>query len=367
MTALSGWAADSTSDKVPGPRPDSGAPPGPRAGSVATVPAAGQCTFVVMTQPPANVVPVCYRHSDRETYVRCTRCDRPICPDCMNEASVGFQCPECVRAGAKTQRPARTVFGGTGAGAAGTVTITLIVVNVLVFIVSIISSGKTGAVAGGGMGGLIGDQTPLTHWGSLVSYLSRFEPLPDDPTRGYIYPEQGGMADGQYYRLLTSMFLHYGLLHLGLNMWVLWQLGRPLEAMLGRLRFTVLYFLCGLGGGLCAYLLAGPTTETVGASGAIFGLFSAIVIVLRKLGRSVASIVPVIILNLIITFSVPGISWQGHVGGLVTGAVVAAGFAFAPRERRNLVQAAAVVVVLVAFAVIFAVHTANLTPPSGFS
>src|SRR3954463_1995939 len=109
-----------------------------------------------MTQPPANVVPHCYRHPDRETYVRCTRCDRPICPNCMHEASVGFQCPECVHEGARTQRPVRTAFGGGREGAAGTVTIGLIVINVLVFIATIISSGRTSAVAGGGMGGLLG-------------------------------------------------------------------------------------------------------------------------------------------------------------------------------------------------------------------
>jgi len=284
----------------------------------------------------------------------------------MNEASVGFQCPDCVRDGAKTQRQVRTVFGGTRAGATGTVTITLIVINVIVFIISLISSGKTSAVAGGGLGGLLGGETPLTDWGALVSYPVKYyhyENVQDSPAFAVLQP--GGMADGEYYRLVTSMFLHYGILHLGLNMWVLWQLGRPLEAMLGRLRFTVLYFLCGLGGSIAAYLLSDPTVQSAGASGAIFGLFAAIVIVLRKLGRSVAGIMPVLILNLIITFSVPNISWQAHIGGLVTGAIVSAGFAFAPKERRNLVQAATAIALLVAFGVLFAVHTAGLTLPDG--
>ena len=173
------------------------------------------------------------------------------------------------------------------------------------------------------------------------------------------------MHDGEYYRIVTSMFLHFGLIHLGLNMWVLWQLGRPLEAMFGRIRFLALYMLCGLGGGVAVYLFANPSSQTAGASGAIFGLFAALILVLRKMRRSIAGIVPVLVINLVITISVPGISMAGHLGGLVTGALVGAGFAFAPRERRTLVQAGTAVAVLLLLAVLFAVHTANLTPPAG--
>jgi len=279
----------------------------------------------------------------------------------MNEASVGFQCPECVRDGARTQRPVRTAFGGGTSGAAGTVTITLIIVNVLVFLASIVSAGNAKAVAGGGMGGLLGGSTPLHEWGALVTYPIGI--LLDGNNTQVLIP--GGMHDGEYYRIFTSMFLHYGVIHLGLNMWVLWQLGRPLEAMFGRVRFLALYLLCGIGGGVAVYLFANPSAETAGASGAIFGLFAALILVLRKMGRSIAGIVPVLVLNLVITFSVPGISIAGHLGGLVTGALVGAGFAFAPRERRTLVQAGAALAVLLLLGVLFAVHTANLTPPPG--
>src|SRR5215813_4818637 len=120
-----------------------------------------------MTQVPPTpqpVVPVCYRHPKRETYVRCTRCERPICPDCMYDAAVGHQCPECVAEGRRTQRPARTVFGAArGAGEAGYATITLIAVNVLMLLLSVTSAKNSGnALAGGqGFGGLIGGDTPL--------------------------------------------------------------------------------------------------------------------------------------------------------------------------------------------------------------
>src|ERR1051325_8929502 len=116
-----------------------------------------------------TTVPVCYRHPSRETYVRCTRCNRPSCPDCMNAASVGHQCPECVAEGRRTQRSARTAFGGTAAGSAGVVTRTLIGINVIAMIASI-ATGGLGAVAGGGWGGLLGGSTPLTEWGSVLGY-----------------------------------------------------------------------------------------------------------------------------------------------------------------------------------------------------
>jgi membrane associated rhomboid family serine protease len=313
-----------------------------------------------MTQPPANVVPVCYRHPDRETYVRCTRCDRPICPNCMNEASVGFQCPECVRQGARTQRSARTAFGGGVEGAAGAVTITLIVINVLVFIAGVISSGSAGSIAGGGLGGLLGGGTPLHEWGSLVTYNSR----PISNTEAEIIP--GGMIDGEYHRLFTSMFLHYGVFHLLMNMWALWVLGRPLEAALGRVRFLALYLLCGLGGSVLAFVLGSPNVPSAGASGAVFGMFSALIIVLRKMRLSVASIIPVLVFNLVITFSFSGyISWQAHVGGLITGGIVAAGLAYAPPKQRNVVQAITIVGTLVLLVVVFAVGLAQV-PPVGY-
>ncbi|HEV8172309.1 MAG TPA: rhomboid family intramembrane serine protease, partial [Actinoplanes sp.] len=148
-----------------------------------------------------TTVPVCYRHPSRETYVRCTRCDRPICPDCMNAASVGHQCPECVAAGRRSQRPARTAFGGGVAGRAAVATKTLIGINVLVMIASIATGGAQ-SVAGGGWGGLLGSSTPLTRWGAVLGYA----------TYGPGETTLHGIAAGEWYRLVTAMFLHYGLL-----------------------------------------------------------------------------------------------------------------------------------------------------------
>ncbi|MEV8506625.1 rhomboid family intramembrane serine protease [Actinoplanes sp. NPDC051475] len=281
-----------------------------------------------MSESPVTA-PVCYRHPSKETYVRCTRCERPICPDCMNEASVGHQCPECIAQGRRTQRPARTAFGGSVAGRAGTATKVLIGVNVAVMILSIMTGGAN-AVAGGGWGGLLGSGTPLTQWGAVLG-------------SAYYGPEgaaalHGIAGNGEWYRLVTAMFLHYGVLHLLMNMYALWILGRDLERVLGPLRFLGLYFLAGLGGNVAAYVFSDPRQLTAGASTAVFGLMAAIFVLLKRLNLSVAPILPVIVINVVFTFAASGISIAGHLGGLATGAIVAAVLAYAPRDKRDLVQ-----------------------------
>jgi membrane associated rhomboid family serine protease len=277
--------------------------------------------------PPVGV-PVCYRHADRETYVRCSRCDRPICPDCMNDAAVGHQCPECVAEGRRTQRPARTVFGAArGAGASGYATTTLIIVNVLLLLLSAVSSSRPAQALIGGYGGFLGGETPLMDRLAVIGQC----PL----SNGQTVP--CGVADGEYYRLVTAMFMHYGVLHLLMNMWALWILGRALESMFGSLRFLAIYLICGLGGNVAAYLFQ-PYALSAGASTAIFGLFSVLFVALRRLRLSTATVVPIIIINLIFTFSVPGISWAGHIGGFVTGAAVGAGLAYAPQRNRGAIQ-----------------------------
>ncbi len=312
-----------------------------------------------MTQvPPAgspeqSTVPVCYRHPRRETYVRCTRCERPICPECMNEAAVGHQCPECVTEGRRTQRQLRTQFGGTAIGARGHVTITLIVINVLAAIASIASAGGRGLVGGasGPLGFLFGGTTPLlTHGAALGGYPY------ENATGMFLGP--GGISDGEYYRLLTSMFLHFGVVHLLMNMWALWVVGRILEGVLGPIRFLALYLVAGLGGSLAVYLF-NPLGLTAGASGAVFGLFAALFIVLRRLKRDTSSIVPLLVINIIISF-VPGISLAGHFGGLITGALVAFVFAYAPPKNRNLYAGAAVGMILALIAVGVMVQTSAI-------
>jgi membrane associated rhomboid family serine protease len=160
------------------------------------------------------------------------------------------------------------------------------------------------------------------------------------------------VAGGQEYRLLTSAFMHYGIVHILFNMYALFILGPPLERYFGRLRFGALYFLSALGGSVVVYLFSPLSAATAGASGAIFGLFGATLVAARRLRVDVRSLVVLIVINLVITFTVPGISWQGHVGGLLTGALVAAAYLNAPRARRNLVQAGFTLALLALFFVL---------------
>ncbi|MEU4399823.1 rhomboid family intramembrane serine protease [Micromonospora orduensis] len=301
-----------------------------------------------MSESPPTT-PVCYRHPGRETYVRCTRCDRPICPDCMRDASVGHQCPECVNEGRRTVRPARTAFGGGTAGRHGYVTKGLIALNVLLMLLSIASDrGGDAAVGGSGFGGLMGGSTPLTNWGSVLGLA--------------VFPDGtlGGVADGEWYRLVTAMFLHYGVIHLLLNMWALWVLGRSLEANLGPLRFGALYLIAGLGGNVAAYLFSAQNSATAGASTAVFGLFAALIIIERKLGRDISQVIPILVINLVFTLTVPGISIPGHLGGLTVGALMALVLAYAPRGRRTLVQVAGGVIILLILLALVLFRTAQL-------
>jgi membrane associated rhomboid family serine protease len=266
-------------------------------------------------------VPTCYRHPGRETYVRCTRCDRYICPDCMRSAAVGHQCVECVRAGGRTVRQARTVFGGR-VSTTPMVTYTLIALNVVAFVLQSADRGLE---------------------------------------RRYALAASAVAADGQYERLVTAAFLHYGIAHLLLNMWALYVVGQPLEQWLGRLRFTALYGLSALGGSVMVYLLAAPNTLTAGASGAVFGLFGAIFVVSKRLNYDVRGIAVLIVINLVFTFTFSGISWQGHIGGLITGSALALAYAYAPRQSRTLVQLGASLAVAAAAVVLVALRTGQLT------
>lgn len=295
-------------------------------------------------QTPA--VPVCYRHPGRETYVRCTRCDRPICPDCMHNASVGHQCPECVAQGRRTMRPTRTAFGGSTAGRHGYVTYTLLGLNVLVTLIGLVFAAGQGLAGGLLSGGL----SPIHVWGAVVAIPLQF---PDGTA-------VNGIAGGEYWRLGTAMFIHFGVFHLFVNMWALVVLGRYLETALGPARFLALYLVAGLGGDVAAYLFAAQNGVTAGASGAIFGLFSALFFVNRKLRLDNSGVIVLILINLSLGFFIPGISIVGHLGGLVTGALIGFGMAYAPRQHRALIQVGTVVLVVAALLVAVALRTATL-------
>jgi membrane associated rhomboid family serine protease len=267
----------------------------------------------------------------------------------MNAASVGFQCPECVSDGRRTVRERRTAFGGSLAGVRGRVTIALIAINVLVEIASVISAHGKG-LFGGGLGGLLGYNTPLVNAWSMIG-KGVF-----DTSTGQQVVGPYGVSDGEYYRIITSMFVHLGPIHLLANMWALWIVGRSVEAALGPLRYLILYFLAGIGGSVSVMLFA-PYPGGAGASGAIFGLFAALFIILRRLGQDTSALVPLLVLNIIISFT-PGISLAAHAGGFVTGGVVAAVMAYSPRQHRNVYTGAAVAAVLMlfTFAIVVSVH-----------
>ena len=270
-------------------------------------------------------VPTCYRHPDRQTYVQCTRCGRYVCPECMRDAAVGHQCVDCVQAGAAAVRQPRTMFGGRQTGDTPVVTYALIAINILMYIVQTSSA-------------------------SLERQLVLWPPA---------------VADGEVWRIFTSAFLHYSVTHILFNMWALWVVGPPLERWLGRSRFLSLYILSALGGGVLVYLLSPLNSATAGASGAIFGLFGATFVVGKRLNMDVRGVVALIAINLAFTFVLPlmssqQISWQGHIGGLVTGMLVAWIYAYTPRDRRTTVHLGASVALLVLFIAVVWWRTSHL-------
>ena len=285
----------------------------------------------------AHSLPTCYRHPDRETAIGCTRCERPICPECMVNASVGFQCPECVRSGSGTghsptaTRP-RTLVGGTIAADPRLVTKVLIGLNLALFLVQL----------------SVGDR-----------FTQNFELL----GRAYV-PGLGGVegvAEGQWYRLVTAMFLHGSVIHIAFNMLSRWWIGGPLEAALGRARYIAVYGVSGLAGSALTYLIAAPNQPSLGASGAIFGLFGATAVLIRRLNHDMRPVIALLVINLIFTFGWSNIAWESHIGGLVGGVVIGYAMVHAPRERRALIQYGVSALVLVAVVVMTLVRTGQLT------
>jgi membrane associated rhomboid family serine protease len=251
-------------------------------------------TRLISQGPPVGFAPVdtavqtCYRHPDRRAGVICQRCDRPICPDCMHQASVGFHCPEC------TKTSGQKVLRAGQLRTKPVVTNALIALNLAVFVA--------------GMGSGLRTRQSVTIDGGLIG-LGRLG-----------NGELIGVAEGEWWRMVSSGFLHANAIHIGFNMWVLYQLGQLLEPALGRLRFGLVYavaMVCGAFG----VLLLDPNSLTVGASGAVFGLMGAAVAAFRARGINLfdTGLGGAIVLNLVFTFAIPGISIGGHVGGLIGG------------------------------------------------
>lgn len=248
----------------------------------------------------------------------------------MIAASVGFQCPDDVRAGSQGVREARTSYGGRLSADTARVTQVLVGLNVLVFLAQL----------------------------TVPDLQVRFGNLALAVDGGELI----GVADGQWYRLLTAAFLHAGLFHLLCNMFALILIGPQVEAALGRVRYVALYVLSALGGSTLSFLVSDPGQLGVGASGAVFGLFGAFYVLVRRGGGDTGQVLGLITINLLITFALLDIiDWRAHVGGLVTGAAVAAAFAYAPAgPRRTAVQAGACAAVAALVVVAVVARTAAL-------
>ncbi len=275
-------------------------------------------------------VPTCPRHPDRVSYVSCQRCGRPTCPECQRPAAVGIQCVDCVREGQRGMRTARTQFGGRVTDGNPLVTKVLVGLCVVVWVGQLISP--------------------------RVTRELEFLPV---------------LSDTEPWRFLTAAFVHAPSLqdfwHIGFNMYALWIIGQYLEPLLGHARYLALYLISAVGGSVGYLLLAstpdsvagyaqtGWFTPTVGASGAIFGLFLALFILNRHLGRATGGILVLLVINAVIGFTIPSVAWQAHLGGAVTGALCALAVTWAatPERRRwQWVGLAAVLVLVVVLAMV---------------
>lgn len=286
-----------------------------------------------MTQPPpgwggatgahdgagGSDVPVCPRHPDRVSYIRCQRCQRPACPECQQSAAVGVQCVDCVREQAKGERQPVTILGGRTGARADKPYLTMSIIGICVVV-----------------------------WlGELLSPRV-FQEVAFAPALGPSEP----------WRLITSAFAHSPSqpMHIMFNMLALWIVGGYLEQLLGWARYLAVYVVTALAGTV-TWLLFQPADSfvpVVGASGAVFGLFAAVIVLNRHLGRDSSGMIATIGINAVIGFVVPNVAWEAHLGGLVAGALVAGAFALA-RSQRNPAVAwggiAAVTAVVIALGV----------------
>ncbi len=259
--------------------------------------------------PPPGAPVGCARHPDRPTGMRCMRCERPACPDCLREASVGYQCVDCAPGGQRGARRAVTV-AGVKPGVSPLVVQVLIGLNLLVFGWTV---AQAGSVSNNHAAAL------FRHW-ALVPIL---------------------VGDGEWWRVLTSGFLHAGLVHLAFNMLALWVIGRELERVLGRGRFLAVYLVSLLGGSAAVMLFQPTDARVAGASGAVFGLMGALAVVLRRLRAPSGQVIALIVVNIVLSVVIPNISLLAHLGGLAVGATATALLVYAPTRNRTGVQAAA--------------------------
>lgn len=279
-------------------------------------------------------LPACVRHADRPTALRCTRCERPACPECLREAPVGYQCVDCVGEARRTAR-----YGTTVAGARPTqrlvVVPVLILINLAVFAITAVQARSM----------IDNAASPLFADGALIP---------------------AAVSDGEWWRVVTAGFLHlgnyggYGPVHLIFNLVALWVLGRDLEPVLGRLRFLTVYLL-SLVGGSAAVMLFGPVeVPTVGASGAVYGLFGGIAVVVLRLKLNMTPVLVLIGVNVFLSVALPGISLLGHLGGLAVGALLTVAMVYAPRGRRTMTQIGAAILLAAVLIAMIAIRGAEM-------
>ncbi|WP_290054578.1 rhomboid family intramembrane serine protease [Amycolatopsis solani] len=300
-----------------------------------------------MNQPPnpaaeQAALPGCWWHPNRPTGLSCSRCGRPACPDCLREAPVGFQCTDCVHAGGQQQRRQhrdyqeagfgqRTVFGARLSQSV-LVTQVILAVNVLVFLFTVFQAQSLND----------NDFSSLFQYGKLYG----------DATLGH----------GEWWRVFTSGFLHYGPIHVAVNMFSLWMMGRSLEQVCGRGRYLALYFIAMLGASAAVLLFDDPQKSTAGASGALFGLMGAYAVIVLKLRLNPTGLIITLALNAFITFGIPGISIYAHVGGLVTGALVTVALLYAPETNQVRWQAIGLGIIVLAIVGLLAYQGSQFGP-----
>lgn len=276
--------------------------------------------------PQGQATPTCYRHPQTVSYVSCHRCGRPICPECQVSAPVGVQCVECVAQANRALPQQKTEFGGRLRAGAPVITYAVIALNVLVYALQWIIPGFTNSLV-------------------LAPAIAAYEP----------------------WRLITSAFAHSmgSFLHLAMNMYGIYIFGTLLEPKLGRLRFAWLYLISAIGGSFGILLLSAPLSATLGASGALAGLFLATFVVYRSNKQALRQMGIILVLNIVLGFVVSGISWQGHLGGAVLGILAACCIVLIPKSNpqraRTQILLLAVLSVLLLGAVYLAAQAVKFT------
>jgi len=257
----------------------------------------------------------------------------------MRPAAVGFQCPSCVKEGARSTRAGRTAYGGRRPGNAAITSQVLIALNVLVWVLILATGGRRS---------------------DLIQELA-LRPSGTGTLNGVPYQLPDGVAQGDYWQVLTSMFSHVAVLHIGFNMLALWVLGPQLELAIGRSRFLAIYLISGLAGSAAVLWFSAPYSLTLGASGAIFGLMGALLVVAIKVRGDVRTLHTWIGINFVITVVFSNISWQGHLGGFIGGLLLGAVVVYAPRQRRTAWQVAGIAAVAALVLIAMVTRVAVLT------